>query len=397
MIDITRLPEDIAHLFADKDWVNERREQIGRIYSRFIAQGLTIEFGPKSARNLEIPIRENGPYEIEQRYYKTEDGVSIYIRCGQHRDHRFSKEPGYSKERNSGLTGQFGWNIYCNDRAVVLSDTSPKTGWDDYHSEYYGFVGYVTFDSADPSKLPWNTTKSDVDVTSSAYRMALEGMRAFVRKWKSIADKRKREAPPRGIPPKKQDPKTSRSAARRKQRTKTIIKPHPVEKPDHDQFRTVLPADVDERYCFDKHLKIVHEAKSLDLGNSAYTGMALMRMLFEFSVAAYLVRHERFDELRKFAIERRRSKGLKIALVDEKKVNPAVDEIIPFLDNNPSIWGAKENYLKHSLKKMGSHVVTLNTALHNPFQPVERTKAFEIRDEILPMIRHLIETKQDGA
>ena len=82
MIDITRLPEDIAHLFADKDWVNERREQIGRIYSRFIAQGLTIEFGPKPARNLEIPIRENGPYEIEQRYYKTEDGVSIYIRCG---------------------------------------------------------------------------------------------------------------------------------------------------------------------------------------------------------------------------------------------------------------------------------------------------------------------------
>ena len=30
----------------------------------------------------------------------------------------------------------------------------------------------------------------------------------------------------------------------------------------------------------------------------AYTGMALMRMLFEFTIAAYLVRHGKFDELK---------------------------------------------------------------------------------------------------
>jgi hypothetical protein len=226
--------------------------------------------------------------------------------------------------------------------------------------------------------------------------MALGGMRAFVKKWKSIADKRKREAPPKPIPPKK--PKDAKSEeSRRKSKGKKTQKAKPVEKPDHHQFRTILPDDVDERYCVDKHLKVLHEAKALDLGDSAYTGMALMRMLFEFSVAAYLVRHGKFDELRQFAIARRRSKGMTISVADEKKVNPAIDEIIPYLDNNSSVWGAKENYLKHSLKKMGAHVATLNTAIHNPFQPVDRSKAFEIRDEILPMMRHLIETKQDGA
>jgi hypothetical protein len=191
--------------------------------------------------------------------------------------------------------------------------------------------------------------------------------------------------------------KAKPAPARVKGKPKKKSKERPVEKPDHHEFRTILPADVDERYCVDKHLKVVHEAKELDLGDFAYTGMALMRMLFEFSVAAYLVRHGKFDDLRKSAIQRRRSKGMKIEAADEKKVNPAIEEIIPYLDNNPSVWGAKENFLKHSLKRMGAHVATLNTAIHNPFQPVDRSKAFEIRDEILPMVRHLIETKQEGA
>jgi hypothetical protein len=398
-IEISRLPEDIAHQFADKGWVGTRREEIGRVYGRFIEKGLVIDVNGIEAKSLEVPIRENGPYEIEHRFYKTDHGVSIYISYGQHRDHRFTKEKGYDIDKNRKLTDQFGWNVLCNDRAILTCDTSDKTGWDDFHSEYYGFVGSVNFECADPSKLPWNTTKSGVDLNNPAYRMALGGMRAFVRKWKSIADKRKRETPPKPIPPKKgKEVKGSASRSRTKRaKAKIVIKPKPVEKPDHHEFRTILPADVDERYCFDKHLKVVHEAKELDLGDAAYTGMALMRMLFEFSVAAYLVRHGKYEDLRQFAIQRRRSRGVKIEPADERKVNPAVEEIIPYLDNNPSVWGAKENYLRHSLKKMGAHVATLNTALHNPFQPVERSKAFEIREEILPMVRHLIETKQEGS
>jgi|SRR5579871_19039 len=390
-IDITRPPEDIAHQFADKTWVDVQREEIGHIYGRFIAKGLLIEVNSIPAKNLEIPMRENGPYEIEEKLYRTDDGVLIYIKFGQHRDHRFRKEKDYDADRNRGLTDQFGWNILCNDRAILTCDTTDKTGWDDYHSEYYGFVGYVNFVSAEPSKLPWNTTKSDIDLNNPAYRMALGGMRTFVRKWKSICDRRKREAPPKPIPPKK-SAKSETPVPRRKSKAKTAEKEKPIEKPDHHQFREILPRDVDERHCVDKHLKVIHEAKNLDLGEMAYTGLALMRMLFEFTIAAYLVRHGKFNDLKQFAVDRRRSKGLTISAADEKRVNPQIEEIIPFLDNNPSVWGAKENYLRHSLKKMAGHMPTLNTALHNPFQPVDRSKAFEIRDEILPMMRHLIES-----
>ena len=47
-----------------------------------------------------------------------------------------------------------------------------------------------------------------------------------------------------------------------------VIKPKPVEKADHNQLRTILSKDVDEKHCNDKHLKLVHEAKELDRLNS---------------------------------------------------------------------------------------------------------------------------------
>jgi hypothetical protein len=69
-----------------------------------------------------------------------------------------------------------------------------------------------------------------------------------------------------------------------------------------------------------------------------------------------------------------------------------MDEILPYLDNHPEVWGAKQQALKHSLKRMVAHGPLLNSAVHNPFQIIDRPKAFEIRNEVLPVIRHLIET-----
>ena len=76
-----------------------------------------------------------------------------------------------------------------------------------------------------------------------------------------------------------------------------------------------------------------------------------------------------------------------------KRLVPDFDEMIAFLENHPDVWGAaKENYLRHGLRRIAAHQPTLNSALHNPFQIVGAPKAFEIRDEVLPLLRHLIET-----
>jgi hypothetical protein len=391
-IEISRAPEEISHLFADTDWIDSFRHEVGRRYGRFIAKGLTIFINKIAVMNEEIPLRIDGPYEGEYKFYKTEDDVSIHVQYGQHRDHRFRKEADYDADRNRSITTQFGWTVLCNDRAILIADTSDKVGWDTkFHTEFYGFVGQASF-IGDPAKLPWNTTKTDVDLNNHAYRMALKDMRRFAEKWRTIADQRKRAPAPKPIPPK---PTIPSPIAARATQTKPLSTKRaavkPTVKPDHNEYRTILPADVNEQHCVDKHLKVIHEAKELDLGDAAYTGLALLRMLFEFSASIHLQRINRFNDLKAFAIARRRSKGVKITPEDEKTLWPRIDEILPFLDNEPTIWGVNASQLKHIVKKMGAHQQTMNSALHNPFQQITTPKAFEIRNEIMPLLRHLIE------
>lgn len=394
-IEIRELPDDIARDFADKGWVKNLQHSIGRRFGHFIAKKLVISVNGTVTKNEEVKIRENPPveYEGDYKFYKT-NGVSIHVRYGQHKDHRFSNERDYDKQRNDALTGQYGWNILCNDRTILFSDQSRKTGWDTkLHTEHYGFVGFVSF-VGDPEKLPWTTTKTDVDLNNEAYGSALKVMRDYAEKWRATADKRKKaKKPPRQLPPKK----PAKALNSRKPPSKTSKPAKPVVKVDHNEFRTVLPTDINEVHCNDKHLALVHEAKQLDLHDFTYAGLAVIRMLFETSAISFLDRHGKYADLVTFSAEKYAKKlekqSKKLTDEEKKKLVPKIDDMIPFFHNHPELWGAaKATYLKHCVSNMGKYQPKLNSVLHNPFQPINRSEAFQIRDEVLPLLRHLIET-----
>lgn len=71
-----------------------------------------------------------------------------------------------------------GWYIFCNGRLVLGPDQSIVTGWGEgrettipkYHNQYARFRGYAFLDSDDAGLLPWNTTKTGVDLDSPIYR-----------------------------------------------------------------------------------------------------------------------------------------------------------------------------------------------------------------------------------
>ena len=228
-------------------------------------------------------------------------------------------------------------------------------------------------------------------------------MRQFAAMWRSNAfdakaKKRRKETlvPIPGLP----SPRPSGSAEKEKgsdKGAKTVDAKVRVTKPtikvDHNQFRTVLPRDVDERHCNDKHLALVHEAKELDLGEFTYAGLVLIRMLFETTVVTHLARHARYDAFRQEVLDKRRQDGLIKNAQDEKNMNPTLDEAVVYVANNPDILGtAKRNHLKHSLGRVKEHKKVFNSAAHNPWQPINRSEAFQIRDDVLPILRHLIET-----
>ncbi len=384
---------EISSHFGDKKYVDGLREEIGQRYGRFIEKGLKIKVNGTLAKNREVQVRPDSPYDGEEKFFKTDDGVYIYLKVGQHIEHRFSLEKDYDKQRNDGLTSQYGWNILCNDRTIVIGNTGWETGWEsDFHSEFYGFVGYAEFTHPDPSKLPWNTAKTDIDLNNKAYRAALEEMKRFTKSWRSYCNQVKRKKKKGEYIPPSPPPAPDGGEKGKKNDTKGIVI-KPTIKEDHNQYRTVLPLDVDERHCNDRHLALIHEGKRLDMHWLPYSGLALIRNLFEASATVYLRRYGHYTAAKQYAIERRKEKGLKMTAAVEKRTAPNFDELLGFLTNNPDVLDiAKLNKLKHSLSRVSARQKMLNAAVHDVDQQIHRSEAFQIRDEIVPILRHLIET-----
>ena len=82
-----------------------------------------------------------------------------------------------------------GWHIFCNGRLVVRADKTTTTGWGisegeaipQYHPEYNYFRGYAYFDCDDAGRLPWNTTKTGLDLDSPITRASRLRMKTLMR------------------------------------------------------------------------------------------------------------------------------------------------------------------------------------------------------------------------
>ena len=69
-----------------------------------------------------------------------------------------------------------GWNVFCNGRLILEADQSSVTGWTKefgnpkFNNEFAWFRGFVFFESDQTDLLPWNTTKTSVDLDSVNYK-----------------------------------------------------------------------------------------------------------------------------------------------------------------------------------------------------------------------------------
>jgi hypothetical protein len=73
-----------------------------------------------------------------------------------------------------------GWYVFCNGRQIEKAEKTEKTGWNTaldedektpkVHWQFRRFRGYLFFKSDQPDALPWNTTKTGLDVEAPAYR-----------------------------------------------------------------------------------------------------------------------------------------------------------------------------------------------------------------------------------
>ena len=180
-IEITDLFDDASRQFG-LDYFRTRVEnEIRQKHGYFISKGLAVRVCGSTIPSHHWQLVADGqfsPEYVEKEY--NGHGVSVLARI-------------YAGLGRSSPT-EAGWYVICNGRLVLAADKSPKTGWDwrtaeidagsgtpRYHNQFARFRGYTLFDSDDASRLPWNTTKTDIDPDNLIWLDVRERMTSAMR------------------------------------------------------------------------------------------------------------------------------------------------------------------------------------------------------------------------
>ncbi len=212
-IKVTKLHQEVAAAFSDATWVDEFRKAIARHYSIIISKGFSVsvhsgedDVGAHAAINGEpFKLIQSGKIGEENKiapyvYTGKIGDVQIEIFAGLYRQ-LLDEEEGAEEEETTGTSDDAGWTVACNDRVVIWKDKSRLTGWGEatvpnYHGQFIAITGMVLLTCADPTQLPFTTTKRGIDAASNVYsevkdlmREATKDLTSFTNKWKKFPQK----------------------------------------------------------------------------------------------------------------------------------------------------------------------------------------------------------------
>lgn len=190
---IKKLRDEVSREFNNDDFYRELVKHVERRLGGEISEGVEISINDKhlAAQNVTlIDSEEISPIKKEVTY----NFVKVKIIAGI--------APPDDEEKQRYFPEKAGWYIYCNSRLVVAADKTSLTTWRDidnantgiaFHNNYAMFRGCVYFNSTYPEKLPWNTTKTNIDKNASVYLMAREEMKEIFKIVKGFIDDIRRD------------------------------------------------------------------------------------------------------------------------------------------------------------------------------------------------------------
>lgn len=192
-ITVSDLYEWISREFETPTFSNALLRTIQRDYALILQKGFEVVVNDFKVQG-KIPTLRTGGELAPVRFEYLDEGVRVEITAGlgapppedDSSEHRYPEQDIY------------GWYVACNDRVIVTADKTHLTGWGvdsapAWHAQYFGFLGFVHFESSDPKLLPWRTTKRDLDSSSGVYKRALVKMREITREFIEYTNNRKSE------------------------------------------------------------------------------------------------------------------------------------------------------------------------------------------------------------
>jgi len=173
IIKVNTLYPEISELFNVEKFITDLKKKIEITYSKFITKGIAIEVNDKLLKPFPLEVRYDDNFR-PARYIEAYEGVKIDIICGI--------SPA-KKKRTEYEIGRRGWNVFCNDRLILVDNQLDETGWTGkdgmlpkFHQIYNEFFGFVFLSSNNPANLPLNTSKTGLHTSSSIYAHILDKM-----------------------------------------------------------------------------------------------------------------------------------------------------------------------------------------------------------------------------
>lgn len=191
-VEVHKLNDGIAAIFADTVFQNELRKIVSRDYSFFLQKGFAVFLNDIPVAPYAFALRHSEAFQPVRYSYLDETGVQVEITAGLA---GLPPEDASPESAEIPEAEYYGWFVACNDRIVLAGDKSKSTVWGDefpaWHFQYNGFMGIANFRASDPRLLPWTTTKREVDLQSPVYLRAVSHMKKATRSYIDYTNARK--------------------------------------------------------------------------------------------------------------------------------------------------------------------------------------------------------------
>jgi hypothetical protein len=193
---VTHLFPGVADKFKVDTYFSDLAAQIGERHREALERGLHISVNGVPAKIGFVEILQSSVIKpiLIDRVFRPTPKVAVRTRVVAGIG-RVPKDQDPEDQETSTLLA--GWYVYCNGRELLHADKSRLTGWGDgnpsYHPQFAMFRGYVFFDCADPTRLPWNTTKTGVEPEHPVFQRARLLMIPALREVTRLLNARDRE------------------------------------------------------------------------------------------------------------------------------------------------------------------------------------------------------------
>ncbi|SDI81332.1 ATP-binding protein [Lutimaribacter saemankumensis] len=200
---------DVADQFKKEAALNNLRSKLGLHFAYIMELGFCITVNgvdvvPQSVLLKNATTGGIVPFAFSANVNRVEVTVSVGVFRRLAKESEIQDETEIDGPRSlleEKQTQKSGITVICNDRVVLVNDTTDLTGWGvggvpKYHPQFRAIGGQISFKSDDASLLPISTTKRDLDTHTALYNMArnetMTGLKAFIsltNKWKRQEEK----------------------------------------------------------------------------------------------------------------------------------------------------------------------------------------------------------------